>query len=36
MTRLLIVRGSDAGITAGLRARQVEPTVEPLLVVDDA
>ena len=36
MTRLLIVGGSDAGISAGLRAREVDPTVEPLLVVDDA
>jgi NADPH-dependent 2,4-dienoyl-CoA reductase/sulfur reductase-like enzyme len=36
VTRLLIVGGSDAGISAGLRAREVDPTVEPLLVVDDA
>ncbi|MDQ7908064.1 hypothetical protein RB614_26405 [Phytohabitans sp. ZYX-F-186] len=36
MTRLVIVGGSDAGISAGLRARQVDPAVEPLLVVADA
>jgi NADPH-dependent 2,4-dienoyl-CoA reductase/sulfur reductase-like enzyme len=35
-TRLVIVGGSDAGIMAGLRARQVDPTVEALLVVADA
>jgi NADPH-dependent 2,4-dienoyl-CoA reductase/sulfur reductase-like enzyme len=35
-TRLVIVGGSDAGIMAGLRARQVDPTVEPVLVVADA
>jgi NADPH-dependent 2,4-dienoyl-CoA reductase/sulfur reductase-like enzyme len=35
-TRLVIVGGSDAGIMAGLRARQVDPTVQPLLVVADA
>ncbi|MGN9907800.1 FAD-dependent oxidoreductase [Phytohabitans sp. LJ34] len=35
MTRLVIVGGSDAGIGAGLRARQVDPDVEPLLVVAD-
>ena len=32
MSRLLVVGGSDAGISAGLRARQVDPSVEPLLV----
>jgi NADPH-dependent 2,4-dienoyl-CoA reductase/sulfur reductase-like enzyme len=36
MTRLLIVGGSDAGISAGLRAVQVDSTVEPLLVVADS
>jgi NADPH-dependent 2,4-dienoyl-CoA reductase/sulfur reductase-like enzyme len=36
MSRLVIVGGSDAGISAGLRARQVDPGVEPLLVVADA
>jgi NADPH-dependent 2,4-dienoyl-CoA reductase/sulfur reductase-like enzyme len=35
-TRLVIVGGSDAGIMAGLRARQVDPSVQPLLVVADA
>jgi NADPH-dependent 2,4-dienoyl-CoA reductase/sulfur reductase-like enzyme len=35
-TRLVIVGGSDAGIMAGLRARQIDPNVEPLLVVADA
>ena len=36
MTRLLIVGGSDAGISAGLRAREVAPGVEATLVVADA
>jgi NADPH-dependent 2,4-dienoyl-CoA reductase/sulfur reductase-like enzyme len=36
VSRLVIVGGSDAGISAGLRARQVDPAVEPLLVVADA
>jgi NADPH-dependent 2,4-dienoyl-CoA reductase/sulfur reductase-like enzyme len=36
VSRLVIVGGSDAGISAGLRARQVDPGVEPLLVVADA
>jgi NADPH-dependent 2,4-dienoyl-CoA reductase/sulfur reductase-like enzyme len=36
MSRLLVVGGSDAGISAGLRAVQVDPSVEPLLVVADA
>jgi NADPH-dependent 2,4-dienoyl-CoA reductase/sulfur reductase-like enzyme len=36
VTRLLIIGGSDAGISAGLRAREVDPGVEPLLVVADA
>ena len=35
MTRLIIIGGSDAGISAALRAREVDPTVEPLLVVAD-
>jgi NADPH-dependent 2,4-dienoyl-CoA reductase/sulfur reductase-like enzyme len=35
MTRL-VVGGSDAGISAGLRARQVDPSAEPLLIVGDA
>jgi NADPH-dependent 2,4-dienoyl-CoA reductase/sulfur reductase-like enzyme len=33
--RLLIVGGSDAGISAGLRARQLDPTAEVTLVVAD-
>jgi NADPH-dependent 2,4-dienoyl-CoA reductase/sulfur reductase-like enzyme len=36
MTRLLIVGGSDAGISAGLRARELAPEVEVTLVVADA
>ena len=36
MTRLLIVGGSDAGISAGLRARELAPDVEATLVVADA
>jgi NADPH-dependent 2,4-dienoyl-CoA reductase/sulfur reductase-like enzyme len=35
VSRLLIVGGSDAGISAGLRAVEVDPSVEPLLVVAD-
>lgn len=34
--RLVIVGGSDAGIAAGLRARQLDPSIEPLVVVADA
>lgn len=33
--RLVIIGGSDAGITAGLRARQLDPTTEVHLVVAD-
>ena len=36
MTRLLIVGGSDAGISAALRAREADPTFEVTLVVADA
>lgn len=36
MTRLLIIGGSDAGISAGLRARDLDPGVTPLLVVAGA
>ncbi len=36
MTRLVIVGGSDAGISAGLRARELDPTVETTLVVADS
>jgi protoporphyrinogen oxidase len=34
--RLLVIGGSDAGISAGLRARELDPTVETTLVVADA
>ena len=36
MTRLVIIGGSDAGISAALRAREMDPTVEPTLVVADS
>jgi NADPH-dependent 2,4-dienoyl-CoA reductase/sulfur reductase-like enzyme len=36
VTRLVIVGGSDAGISAALRARELDPGVEPLLVLADA
>lgn len=35
MSRLVIVGGSDAGISAGLRAREVDPTWDVTLVVAD-
>ncbi|MEV4201361.1 FAD-dependent oxidoreductase [Micromonospora globbae] len=35
MTRLLIIGGSDAGISAGLRARELDSGVTPLLIVAD-
>jgi NADPH-dependent 2,4-dienoyl-CoA reductase/sulfur reductase-like enzyme len=34
--RLVVIGGSDAGISAGLRARDLDPTVEVSLVVADA
>jgi NADPH-dependent 2,4-dienoyl-CoA reductase/sulfur reductase-like enzyme len=34
--RLLVIGGSDAGISAGLRARELDPTVEVTLLVADA
>lgn len=34
--RLVVVGGSDAGIAAGMRAHQVDPTIEPLVIVADA
>jgi NADPH-dependent 2,4-dienoyl-CoA reductase/sulfur reductase-like enzyme len=34
--RLVIVGGSDAGIAAGLRARELDPAVQPTLVIADA
>ena len=36
MTRLLIVGGSDAGITAALRARELDPAADVTVVVADA
>lgn len=36
MSRLVIVGGSDAGISAGLRAREVDPSWDVTLVVADA
>ena len=35
MTHLLIIGGSDAGISAALRAREVDSTVEPTIVMAD-
>ena len=34
--RLLVIGGSDAGISAGLRARELDPAVEVSLLVADA
>src|SRR5215213_5197814 len=34
--RLLVIGGSDAGITAALRARELDPSVEATVVVADA
>jgi len=34
--RLVIVGGSDAGISAGLRARELDPEARPTLVIADA
>jgi NADPH-dependent 2,4-dienoyl-CoA reductase/sulfur reductase-like enzyme len=36
MTQLVVVGGSDAGISAALRAREVDPSVEVTVVVADA
>jgi NADPH-dependent 2,4-dienoyl-CoA reductase/sulfur reductase-like enzyme len=33
---LLVIGGSDAGITAGLRARELDPSVEVTVVVADS
>ncbi|GCE17130.1 hypothetical protein KDK_09300 [Dictyobacter kobayashii] len=33
---LVIIGGSDAGISAALRAREIEPSMEVSLVVADA
>jgi NADPH-dependent 2,4-dienoyl-CoA reductase/sulfur reductase-like enzyme len=34
--RLLVIGGSDAGIAAGLRARELDSSVEVTVVVADA
>jgi NADPH-dependent 2,4-dienoyl-CoA reductase/sulfur reductase-like enzyme len=34
--RLLVIGGSDAGIAAALRAHELDPAVEPIVVVADA
>ena len=36
MSRLLIIGGSDAGISAALRARELDPGVEVEVVLEDA
>lgn len=36
MTHLLIIGGSDAGISAALRAREVDPTMGVTVLVADA
>lgn len=36
MTHILIIGGSDAGVSAGLRARHVDPSVETTVVAADA
>jgi len=36
MTRLVVIGGSDAGISAGLRARELDPSAEVTVVVADA
>jgi NADPH-dependent 2,4-dienoyl-CoA reductase/sulfur reductase-like enzyme len=35
MTRLVAIGGSDAGISAALRARELDPTAEVTVVVAD-
>ena len=34
--RLVVIGGSDAGIAAGLRARELDPSVDAIVVVADA
>jgi NADPH-dependent 2,4-dienoyl-CoA reductase/sulfur reductase-like enzyme len=34
--RLLVIGGSDAGIAAALRARELDPSVEATVVLSDA
>jgi NADPH-dependent 2,4-dienoyl-CoA reductase/sulfur reductase-like enzyme len=36
VNRQVIVGGSDTGMMAGLRAREVDPTTRPMLIVADA
>ncbi len=36
MAHLVIIGGSDAGISAALRARELDPSIEPTLVVADS
>jgi NADPH-dependent 2,4-dienoyl-CoA reductase/sulfur reductase-like enzyme len=36
MSHLVIVGGSDAGISAALRARELEPSTRVTLIVEDA
>ena len=36
MTRLLILGGSDAGISAALRAREVDPSTQVAVVIADS
>ena len=36
MNRLVIIGGSDAGISAALRAREVDPGAEVTVVVSDS
>jgi NADH dehydrogenase FAD-containing subunit len=36
MTRLVVIGGSDAGISAGLRAHELDPTIRPQLLLADA
>ena len=36
MTQILIIGGSDAGISAALRAREVDPTCQITMVIADA
>ncbi|TAL32229.1 MAG: CoA-disulfide reductase [Spirochaetes bacterium] len=36
MKNLVIIGGSDAGISAALRAREIDPRVQPVMIVADA
>lgn len=35
MTRLVVIGGSDAGIAAALRAREIDPSVDVSVLVAD-